>query len=112
MPNYSREYNRNSRNAKKVPAMITAIVLINAETDKINTLATQLVDIDGVQEVYSVAGRYDLAVIVRVAENDKLAEVISDKARHLDGILSSETLIAFRTFSQEQQKFGSTLFMD
>jgi DNA-binding Lrp family transcriptional regulator len=41
--------------------MVTALVLLNVERDKINTVAERLTGIQGVTEVYSVAGRYDLA---------------------------------------------------
>ena len=38
--------------------MVNAVVLIEAQTDKINELAEKLVEIDGIHEVFSVAGRY------------------------------------------------------
>ena len=92
--------------------MITAIVLIKAETDKINDLAQGLVEIDGVKEVYSVAGHYDLVAIVRVGDHDKLAEIISEKARQVPGIGDSETLIAFRVFSKRELDGGFDLGLD
>lgn len=39
--------------------MVTALVFINAERGKINEAAQQLLEIDGVVEVYSVSGEYD-----------------------------------------------------
>ena len=51
-------------------------------------------------EVNSVAGRYDLAVIIRVRENDRLAEVVTEQIRKVEGIEKSETLIAFRVYSR------------
>jgi DNA-binding Lrp family transcriptional regulator len=59
--------------------MVTAIVLIKAETNRIPDLADQIADMDGVSEVFSVAGRYDLVALVRVSRNEDLADVISDK---------------------------------
>ena len=61
--------------------MVTAIVLIKAETNRIPDLADQIADMDGVSEVFSVAGRYDLVALVRVTKNEELADVISDKMR-------------------------------
>ena len=81
--------------------MVTAVVLIEAQTDKINDLAEALVEIDGIREVFSVAGRYDLVAIVRVAHNQDIAEVVSAQMRHLEGIVKTETLIAFRVYSRE-----------
>jgi len=56
--------------------------------------------VEGVSEVYSVAGRYDLAAIVRVKDNDDLANVVTERIRKVAGITSSETLIAFRVYSR------------
>lgn len=80
--------------------MVNAVVLIEAEADKITDLAKQLVEIEGVHEVFSVAGRYDLVAIIRVAENQDVADVVSSRIRHLDGIAKTETLIAFRVYSK------------
>lgn len=92
--------------------MVTAIVLIKTETEKINELAQGLIGIDGIREVYSVAGRYDLVAIVKVADHEKLADIIGDKARHLIGTGNSETPIAFRVFSPEEIEAGYDLGLD
>ena len=80
--------------------MVNALVLLNVERDKINGVAETLAALDGVSEVYSVAGKYDLAAIIRVKENEQLATLVTDKIRSLKGIQSSETLIAFRAYSK------------
>ncbi len=92
--------------------MVTAIVLIKAETNRIPGLAKQIAELDGVQEVFSVAGRYDLVGIVKVAQNDDLADVISDKMRHLEGIVETETMIAFRAYSKKELEAGFELGLD
>jgi DNA-binding Lrp family transcriptional regulator len=70
------------------------------ERNRINDVAAQLLEIEGVSEVYSVAGQYDLAAIIRVHNNDNLARVVTEQMLQIEGILSSETLIAFRVFSK------------
>jgi DNA-binding Lrp family transcriptional regulator len=80
--------------------MVTAIVLLNVARDKIHSVAESIADLDGVSEVYSVAGRHDLAVIVRVKDNDRLADVVTKDIRKIEGIENSETLIAFRVYSR------------
>ena len=55
--------------------MVTAIVLLNVRRTTINETAQQLLAIDGVTEVYSLAGEWDLAVLVRARNNDQLAAV-------------------------------------
>ncbi len=92
--------------------MVTAIVLISAETSRIPDLAGQIVDLDGVQEVFSVAGRHDLVAIVKVARNEQLADVISDRMRHLEGIVATETMIAFRAYSKQDLEAGFGLGLD
>ena len=64
------------------------------------------------QEVFSVAGRHDLVAVVKVAENEQLADVISDRMRHLEGIVATETLIAFRAYSRKELEAGFELGLD
>mgnify|MGYP000660492037 FL=1 len=92
--------------------MVTAIVLINAETNRIPDLADQIAEMRGVSEVFSVAGRYDLIAVVKVTENEQLADVISDKMRQMDGIVATETLIAFRAYSKKELEAGFELGLD
>lgn len=92
--------------------MVTAIVMIKAETSRIPELANRMAEMDGVQEVFSVAGRVDLVAIVKVARNEDLADVISDKMRHLEGIVETETMIAFRAYSKKELEQGFELGLD
>jgi DNA-binding Lrp family transcriptional regulator len=80
--------------------MVTAIVLLNVTRSKINAVAEQLADMDGISEVLSVAGEYDLAAIIRVKDNDGLAELVTSRMLKVEGITKSETLIAFRVYSK------------
>jgi DNA-binding Lrp family transcriptional regulator len=66
----------------------------------INQVATGLTELDGISEVYSVAGRYDLVAIIRVKENQALADLVTGHMLQMEGIVETETLIAFRAFSQ------------
>jgi len=79
--------------------MVTAIVLLNTERDKVNEVADTLAALDGVSEVHSVAGRVDLVAILRVAENDSLADLVTKEIRQVEGITDTETLIGFRVHS-------------
>ena len=69
-------------------------------------------ELEGVSEVFSVAGQYDLVALVRVRENDDLARVISEKMRKLPGIKSSETLIAFKVYSKQDIEAAFSLGLD
>ncbi|HEY3714982.1 MAG TPA: Lrp/AsnC ligand binding domain-containing protein [Jatrophihabitantaceae bacterium] len=80
--------------------MITAIVMVAVEADKIPEVAQQIADLDGVSEVYSVAGDVDLIAVVRVREFDQVAEVIAGRLSKVDGVVHTDTHIAFRAYSQ------------
>ena len=80
--------------------MVTAIVLLNVARNKINTVAETLANMDGISEVFSVAGEFDLAAIIRVKDNDGLAELVTNRMLKVEGITKSETLIAFRVYSK------------
>lgn len=92
--------------------MITAFVLLDIEVDHIPDAAEAICDIEGVTEVYSVTGRYDLIVKVRVARNEDLADVVTGGIGRVAGILGSETVIAFRTYSEQILDAGFALGQD
>ena len=85
---------------RKEHTMVTSIILINAERNRINQLAEQLQALDGVSEVYSVSGKYDLVVIIRVKTNDDLADLVTRRMVALEGIVKTETMLAFQAFSR------------
>lgn len=80
--------------------MITAIVAIQADVTKINEAAEAISAIEGVSEVYSVTGDIDLLAMVRVREHDDVATVVTQQINKVPGVLSTQTQIAFRTFSK------------
>ena len=92
--------------------MVTAIVLLNVRNDRINQVAQQLVELDGVSEVYSVAGQYDLVAVLRCTGEDQIASLITEKMLQAEGLISSETLIAFRAFSQHDLERMFSVGMD
>jgi DNA-binding Lrp family transcriptional regulator len=79
--------------------MVTAIVLINCERDHINDVSQTLLGFKGVTEVFSVAGQYDLVAILRVQNNEQIADLVTEKVRSVSGIQRTETLMAFKVFS-------------
>ena len=81
--------------------MISAIVLINAEVDRIPEVAAAIAEIDGVSEVYSVTGDVDLIAMVRVRQHEQFADVIADRLNKVSGVLGTQTHIAFRTYSSQ-----------
>jgi DNA-binding Lrp family transcriptional regulator len=80
--------------------MVSSVILIECEKGKINSVAEALAEVNGITEVYSVAGRVDLVAIVRVTDNEKLAAIVTEHMLKIPGITRTETLIAFRVFSK------------
>ncbi len=89
--------------------MITAIVMIKADVGRIPEVARTIADLEGVSEVYSVTGGIDLIAIVRVREHQELAEVIPNRINKVPGVLSSDTHIAFHTYSQHDLEAAFSL---
>jgi DNA-binding Lrp family transcriptional regulator len=81
--------------------MITAIVLIQGERGTLPETAEALADVPGVAEVYSVAGEYDLVAIIRVKEQEQLADVVTKNLLKMPGIARTNTLIAFKSYSRK-----------
>jgi len=80
--------------------VLTAFVLINAEQSRIADLPQELAEVDGVYEVYSVAGAVDIVAVIRVRDHEDLAEVVTKRMSALTGILDTNTLLAFRAYSR------------
>lgn len=80
--------------------MVSSVVLLNVQPGKINEVGGRLAEMKGISEVFSVGGRFDLVAIIRVPDNEALADLVTEKMLTVTGITNSETLIAFRVFSQ------------
>jgi DNA-binding Lrp family transcriptional regulator len=89
--------------------MVNAVVLINAARGQIEAVGQQVADIPGVTEVFSVAGRVDLVANIRVSNNEDLAEVVSRRFAEIQGVVGTETLIAFRVYARADLEAGFSL---
>lgn len=81
--------------------MITTIVLIRAEPRLIPQVAMRLAGAEGVSEVYSVSGDWDLVAIVQVPEYEQIAKVVTEVFPTIEGLLRTQTLTAFRAYSKK-----------
>jgi DNA-binding Lrp family transcriptional regulator len=80
--------------------MITAFVMIQTEADSIPECAEKISALEGISEVYSVAGDWDLIAVARVRHHEDLAEVIANRLSKVPGVRETTTHIAFRAYSQ------------
>lgn len=86
--------------------MITAVVLIQTARDKVNSVGEQLAGIEGITEVYSVSGRFDLVAIIRLETTNELAGIMTEEITKVEGITDTESMIAFRKISKKDIAFG------
>ena len=89
--------------------MVTAIVLVRAEIQRIPEVAEQIAQIPEVSEVYSVTGEFDLVAMVRVRVHEELDDVIPGNMNKVPGVTHTETHIAFRTYSRHDLEAAFSL---
>jgi DNA-binding Lrp family transcriptional regulator len=89
--------------------VITAIVFISAAVDRISEVAEAIAAIRGVSEVYSVTGEIDLIALVRVRSHDEIASVVADQLNKVEGVVATETHVAFRAYSQHDLEAAFSL---
>lgn len=80
--------------------MVTAFILIKAERERIAPASQEILNIEGIAEVYSVAGDWDLVAVARVKENEQLAKLVTEDMIAIKGLTQTTTLIAFRQYSR------------
>lgn len=80
--------------------MITTIVLCRVQPNLIPKAAHTLAGIEGVSEVYSVSGEWDLVAIVRVPQYEDIAKVVTEAFPRVPGLERTQTLTAFRAYSK------------
>jgi len=92
--------------------VITAIVFVKADVARIPEVAEAIAALDGVSEVYSVTGQIDLIALVRVHDHDAVATTVADRLNKVPGVSSTETHIAFRTYSKHDLEAAFSLGLE
>ena len=84
-------------------SQITAIALIKAEPGRIDELASEVAEVDGVRESHSVAGAgADIVAIVSTSTHEGIAQIVTGAINKLPGVVDTETKIAFRSYSSRE----------
>jgi len=92
--------------------VITAIVFVRTELGSVNEVAEALAALPSVSEVYSVTGKVDLIALLRVRTNEAVAATVTDAVAHIPGIHSTETHIAFRSYSRHDLEAAFSVGLD
>jgi DNA-binding Lrp family transcriptional regulator len=77
-----------------------AIVLIQSDRTALATLGGELADLEGVAEAYSVTGEWDFVAILRLREQEQLAQVVTGQLSQLSGVVRTQTMVAFEVYSK------------
>lgn len=80
--------------------MVTALVLMHVEGDRVDEVAQRLISWPGVSEVYPIAGEWDLVAVLRVQKNEEVADLVTHRILKTPGVEETETLIAFKAYSR------------
>lgn len=86
---------------EELSTMITAVVLVEVESEAINDAAERIAALKGVDQVYSCAGDVDLIVIAKLADHSAIAELIPGHIARVPGVLKTVTHIAFRSYATD-----------
>ncbi len=92
--------------------MITAIVFVKADVARIPEVAEEIAALDGVSEVYSVTGQIDLIALVRVKRHEDIAAVVADRLNKVEGVVDTETHIAYRAYSRHDLEAAFSIGLD
>jgi DNA-binding Lrp family transcriptional regulator len=90
--------------------MVAAIVLIRAVPGDVPALARRIAAIEGVAEVYSVSGDWDLIAVLRVKEYERIATIVTEEIAQVSGIERTNTLTAFRVYSRQDLERAWDMF--
>jgi DNA-binding Lrp family transcriptional regulator len=90
--------------------MVAALVLVRSVPGDVPALARRIAGIDGVAEVYSVSGEWDLIAILRVPEYERIAEIVTEEIAQISGIERTNTLTAFRIYSKKDLERAWDMF--
>jgi DNA-binding Lrp family transcriptional regulator len=83
--------------------MIHAFVLIDVEPAFIAGVAEQIAEVDGVRSAHSVAGGVaDVIAVLEVPDHDAIATVVTEHVVKLEGVIGTQTAIAFRTYAPSE----------
>ena len=90
--------------------MVAAVVLIRADRENIPAAAREVAGIEGVAEVYTVSGDWDLVAIVRVPEWEQIATVVTENLAKVPGLARTQTLVSFRVYSRKDLDSAFDMF--
>ena len=84
--------------------MTTAIVLINVERAKLKSVTEKIAEIEGVTEVYTVAGEFDLVAMLKINDVARMSKILTEKMSQIEGLTHTRTLLALDVTAKKWTK--------
>ncbi|HEX5317773.1 MAG TPA: Lrp/AsnC ligand binding domain-containing protein [Stellaceae bacterium] len=85
--------------------MQTIFVMVKCERGQAYNVADAAVlDVEGVSEVYSISGQYDLIMKCHLPDSTDIGHFVTEKVQVLEGIRDTFTIIAFKAFGSGEGK--------
>lgn len=70
----------------KLGLTVTAIIIIQTESEKHGSVEIELSKLKDVSEVYSISGEYDILIKVWAHDLEELNKIVNNKIRSVDGV--------------------------
>ena len=70
----------------KLGLKVTAIIIIQSESEKHKNVEKELSQLEEVSEVYSISGEYDILIKVWAFSIEELNQIVNSKIRSVDGV--------------------------
>jgi len=77
----------------------TIFVEVKCSLGESYRVAEALVDIEGVSEVYSISGSYDLLIKCYLASEEDIGHFVNERIQKVEGVTDTMTTITFNAFS-------------
>ncbi|MFC6723156.1 Lrp/AsnC family transcriptional regulator [Halobium palmae] len=74
--------------------MVTAYVMVKANTGEADRVKSEMADLDGVESVSIVAGDVDFIVKVSVDQPAQVKTIVADHVQLIDGVEDTQTYIS------------------
>ncbi|MFT5113699.1 MAG: DNA-binding Lrp family transcriptional regulator [Parasphingorhabdus sp.] len=79
--------------------MKTLFVYVKCALGKAYKVASKIVELEGVSEVYSISGEYDLLIKCYIQKDSDAGRFVIDGIQNVAGVQDTSTTIAFNAFS-------------
>ena len=79
--------------------MQTIFVQLKCDLGKAYQVAADLAEKDGVSEVFSISGQYDLLAKCYLDRDEDIGRFVAEKIQILPGVRDTYTIITFNAFS-------------